>query len=612
MIAREWVPLLGGALWGIVSTGLTFAGAGQVPERGAVIGLLLYAAGFVPGVLVLRRLPVDNMATLAAGPPRVPLWRLFIPRFWLMMVIMITVGQTLRLFPVSPWLRAGFFLPSASALLCGSLAFLAQALRPGLSPPPSQLTRSYEKAAENPVETRRKDDQMITDATANPLDFERDLDPAELRELELYTQFARKRLEEREESIANLKTAWLAGHPVSRPPLMIPDFPPRLIGADMYDYYTSTVTHYKSYCAFLARFGQDNVSMYTITWEYDFLRQLGGELSRIRHKAPETTRYPISGPEDLKNLPELNYDALVAADSALIRYTHKKLGDLIGPGIYVSLDPFSEVCSLLRKPELLMIDVIDNPQYVHDMCQYMYEVEREVLKRLLDIAPLIVFAPGYTLMLSPNQFKEFALPYTEKLIADFPGVAWMMGSGGNATHLVEPLMRSTAPIPFIDSASDLKRAVELAKEYHKPITVLFPRSVLMRGEREEIRQKTRELLTAAKDVRFLYWPDAILGGDAPNPVIDLFIEAYRDYARYPLEKHLTVEEVTHRPTEGMPKAISPDDIIWESGGEEAFKKAVPFMFRKTVKREVEKMVAAKGITHITAEAFEQAKKEAGF
>jgi uroporphyrinogen-III decarboxylase len=447
----------------------------------------------------------------------------------------------------------------------------------------------------------------------NPLDFERDLDRTTLCELEVLTRMARTRLEEREISIGKLKTSWLAGEGVPRPPLMIPDYPPRLVGADMFDYCVSTVTHYRSYCAFLARFGQDNVSMHTITWEYDFLREIGGELVEIRHKSPETAKYPIQGPEDLDRLPDLDFDDLVRADAALVRHIHEQLGDLIGPGIYVSLDPFSQVCSLLRKPELLMMDVIDSPQFVHRMCQYMTGIEREVLRRLLNAAPLIFFSPGFTLMLSPAQFEEFALPYVEQLIADFPGVPWLMGSGGQATHLVEPLMKSTVPIPFIDAASDLARAVELAKQYHKPTTVLFPRSVLMRGDRDEIRRTTRELLSTAKDIPFLYWTEAILGGDVPNPSIDLFLEAYRDYACYPLQEHLQEAVGGATPVaEAQTEAIAVEELVWEADGEEAFKKAVPFMFRKQAKRELEKMIAAKGIRRITVEVFEQAKKEAGF
>ncbi len=447
----------------------------------------------------------------------------------------------------------------------------------------------------------------------NPLNFRRDLDSNVLHDLEIFTLMARKRLEERDINISELKKSWLEGKSVPKPPLMIPDYPPRLINAEMYDYFVNTVTHYKSYCAFLARFGQDNVAMYTITWEYELLKQLGGELSQIRHKAPETITYPIQGPEDMDHLPQLNFDALVSTDAALVRFTHEQLGDLIDPGIYVSLDPFSQVCSLLRKPETLMMDIMDDPSLVHRMCQYMTDIQTEILRRILEVAPLMIFSPGYTLMLSPAQFKEFALPYVEQLVNQFPGVPWMMGSGGNATHLIKPLMMSKVPIPFIDASSDLTSTVELSKEYKKPTTVLFPRSVLMHGNRDEIRNTTRKLLLTVKEIPFLYWTEAILGGDVPNPTIDLFIEAYRDYASYPLDKQLEQPEPFSNKHEKEEKVVlRVEDLVWDKDGEAAFNASVPFMFRKQAKRQLEKMVAVKGIRNITAEVFEQAKKEAGF
>ncbi|MEW6403807.1 MAG: uroporphyrinogen decarboxylase family protein [Chloroflexota bacterium] len=376
---------------------------------------------------------------------------------------------------------------------------------------------------------------------ANPRDWERDLGSAELRELELYTQWARRRLLERDVSIKDLKRAFFANESLPQPPLLIPDFPARLVGAELRDYYVNTVTHYKAYCAGLARFGQDLAFTYTATWEYRLVETLGGELADIQNKAPETTVYPIASSADLNRTPAIDYDDLVSGDLALKRYADKKLGDLMGPGMFVTLDPFSEVASLLRDPQNLMLDLIDNPAFVHDLCSYMFEIQRQILRRVLAVGPIVLFAPGYLLMLSPRQFQEFAFPYIEKLIAEFPGVPMIIGSGGKANRLIEPFMKSSIPVPFIDGASDLRLAVEKAKEYHKPLTVLFPRSVLMKGNRDEIRSTTRQLLGAAKGVPFYYWSEAILGGDVPNPAIDLFIEAYRDYARFPLGESLEQE-----------------------------------------------------------------------
>ena len=88
-------------------------------------------------------------------------------------------------------------------------------------------------------------------------------------------------------------------------------------------------------------------------------------------------------------------------------------------------------------------------------------------------------------MPSPLQFQEFALPYSERLVAEFPGIPMLVGSGGDATHLIAPLMKSSVPVPFLDAASDLEKAVEQAKAHNKPITVLFPRQVLMGRNRNE-------------------------------------------------------------------------------------------------------------------------------
>ncbi len=446
----------------------------------------------------------------------------------------------------------------------------------------------------------------------NPLDFERDLDPAELRELELYTQLARTRLLERDSSIADCKQAFFAGEKLDRPPLLIPDFPARLVGAEIREYYTNTVTHYKAYCAALARFGCDYAFTYTAIWEYRLVETLGGKVAMLPDKAPETLTHPFSTIKDLNDTPVLNFDDLVAEDLALKRYTDKMIGDLIFPGQFVTLDPFSEVCSLLRDPQCLMMDVITNPRFVHALCEYMIDIQIKILKRVLCVGlPSALFMPGYTLMISPQQFEEFALPYIERLVAEFPGIPIMLGSGGDATHLIEPLMKSSVPIIFIDGASNLSVAVENAQKYHKPFTVLFPRSVLVRGNRDEIRATTRQLLDTVKKVPFYYWTEAILGGDVPNSTIDLFIEAYRDYACYPLEQDLNYESSEYLSPTYEAESMVSTELVWEPDGENALK-SVPFMFRKAARRKVEKVAASEGIRSITAEVFERIKRQAGY
>jgi hypothetical protein len=128
--AARWAPWVGCALWTAVSGGLTVAGARQIPAGGAPLALALYAAGLLPGTVALRRLAGENRRMLASAPSEIPIWKAFVTRFWLMMFVMMIVGQALRLLPVHPWIRVAFYLPSASALLVGALAFLMQAISP--------------------------------------------------------------------------------------------------------------------------------------------------------------------------------------------------------------------------------------------------------------------------------------------------------------------------------------------------------------------------------------------------------------------------------------------------------------------------------------------------
>src|SRR6266496_3033110 len=451
---------------------------------------------------------------------------------------------------------------------------------------------------------------MTTVLHTNPTDFALNLNRELKEELAVYTQFARQRLLERETSIAEQKMAFFHGEKTVQAPLLIADFPARLIDVSLRDYYLDTVKHYQAYCAALARFGEDYVFTYTATWEYRLVEALGGQLTFLPDKAPETSVHPFNCLADLEQAPAVNLAELLSSDLALKRYVDQQLGDLIGPGTFVVLDPFSTVCSLLRAPQQLMMDVVQNPAFVHALCTYAYEMIRDVMRLVLAAGPTIFFMPGYLLMISARHFETFARPYIDRLVADFPGVPIMLGSGGDATHLIEPLMRSQVPVVFIDAASNLERAVQKAREYQKPITVLFPRSVLMRNQKIEIFDTTRRLFRTVQDVPFYYWTEAILGGDIPNQAIDYFVQAYRDLSDLSLDA-ASVEQLVPVISQG-PETIDSGCVNWETDAEEALNKSVPFMFRKMVRRELQKNAAAEGISVINREMFERMKKQAGY
>ncbi len=451
---------------------------------------------------------------------------------------------------------------------------------------------------------------MSQNKSLNPINFEKDLNHEQLLELDIYTQIARNRLMEREISIAELKRKFLVGEQMDMPPLLISDFPNRLIGETLCDYHTNTVTHYKAYCAALARFGEDIGMTYTFTWEYKFVEFLGGRVSYIPDKAPITEIHPFKSEKDLETAPGVDIDSLIAEDLALKGFADKKLGDLLGPGTFISKDPFSQVASLLHNPQNLFMNMIDKPQFIHALCIYMYEIEREIFKQVVKMGHNIFFLPGYTLMLSPEQFNKFALPYVEKLLADFPETSMMIGSAGNATHLIEPLMKSSIQLPFFDGPSDLDIIVEKSKQYKKPFTILFPRTVLMKGDRNEIESTTKRLLMTAKNSPFYYSTDAILGGDVPNKSIDLFVEAYHEYAHYPFEMYAN-RKVDEEQPQIDKEEIKPEDVTWDESGEKALK-TVPLVFRKTAKSEMEKLVAARGIKVITEKVFLEIKKQMGY
>ncbi len=152
-------PFLAIGLWGLVSSFLALAAIRELSnwdEISISLCIALYSAGIIPGWLGIRRLALQNLDILIGGPPAVSIYRLFIPRFWIVMIGMALAGQLLRFFPVLFWPRIGFYLISSSTLLCGVITL---AVRVNSVPnskraqqvTPTDMLRSHSAFARGPL-----------------------------------------------------------------------------------------------------------------------------------------------------------------------------------------------------------------------------------------------------------------------------------------------------------------------------------------------------------------------------------------------------------------------------------------------------------------------------
>ncbi|MDD4889533.1 MAG: uroporphyrinogen decarboxylase family protein [Phycisphaerae bacterium] len=117
------------------------------------------------------------------------------------------------------------------------------------------------------------------------------------------------------------------------------------------------------------------------------------------------------------------------------------IGD-VNPAFLGSDGPFTAACAV-RPPDLVMIDMMDDPAYVHRLMGTITDalITRTRAMRRHYGQPLVAKSAGLAddacMMLSPRMYREFVLPYHRRMLTELADVAAIKatGKGGIGVHL---------------------------------------------------------------------------------------------------------------------------------------------------------------------------------
>lgn len=146
-VSRETHLKLAFFLWGLVGTGLLIAGGiflfgGRTmseldPSRGAPgtaegIGLVIaLIIGFAKGNFVLPKIAKKNIDRIEQLPERSPFYMTFSVKSWMLILVMILIGRTIRFLGAPRLLIGVIYVAVGFALALGSRSYLvAPSVRP--------------------------------------------------------------------------------------------------------------------------------------------------------------------------------------------------------------------------------------------------------------------------------------------------------------------------------------------------------------------------------------------------------------------------------------------------------------------------------------------------
>jgi len=204
------------------------------------------------------------------------------------------------------------------------------------------------------------------------------------------------------------------------------------------------------------------------------------------------------------------------------------------------------VAMLLRNPELLCLDTIDDPEFVHALMRFTTEFAKRFGEAVLTTKIGLSYSDptASCSLIGPDTYREFVKPYHKELVEYFKAkkVGTTVHICGTTHQIHEDLM----DVGFVAITIDLDQQSDPAlkvDQLDKLITLGNQRGVVAignvdvtifeRATQAEIEAEVRRCIaTAGRRSRFVLSTSCELPPRSDPDCVRWFMEAARDYGRY--------------------------------------------------------------------------------
>jgi uroporphyrinogen decarboxylase len=199
--------------------------------------------------------------------------------------------------------------------------------------------------------------------------------------------------------------------------------------------------------------------------------------------------------------------------------------------------PFSLACEIRGMSNFLMDLALDEkPEQIHKLLDFCRRVSlRYALAQVEQGAHCtsIGDSPSGPDLISPRYYRQYAYPYVKQLVADLKaeGVRLAYHICGNATPIIEDMVRTGATIIEIDQRADMRTCKQAAHGKTTLLGPIDPSDVMANGTPELVTEKCLEALEIlAPGGGFILGPGCALPATTPDENIDALIEAAKKSA----------------------------------------------------------------------------------
>jgi MtaA/CmuA family methyltransferase len=256
---------------------------------------------------------------------------------------------------------------------------------------------------------------------------------------------------------------------------------------------------------------------------------LGGEMVFPEDQPPHLARPLVQGPADLARLGRPDPTAGRMGDRVRgTRAIVQAIGEEALVLGWVDL-PFAEACSLCGVQNL-MIMLYEDPGFVHAVLEFLTPLVIDFALAQVQAggAPMVGAGDAAASLISPAQYREFALPYEQRVSAALheAGALWKLHICGNTTNLLPDLVAADADLYNVDHLVPFAQACEVYGSAQKCFKGnLDPVSDLLTATPDQCRARARECVEQARGLPYMLSPGCEVPADTPDEVMHAFCDA---------------------------------------------------------------------------------------
>lgn len=252
----------------------------------------------------------------------------------------------------------------------------------------------------------------------------------------------------------------------------------------------------------------------------------GCELSWKYKDSQPSVKVPIiKDPADISALqvPDPSRDGRMPVVTESVRLLKERTEEYQIPVIGALIGPLM-VAAQVRGVEEFMVEIIKAPDRCHELLEKATDLAVEFGKELVENGAdviAIVDATSSGSLLSPDQYREFSLPYAKRIVGEV-GAPTVLHICGNAVRQLKLMEATGANCISLDSLVD----VSVAKDILSPETAVLGNpdvnGNLLWGEPEDVEEEVRTIIEKGADI---LGTSCGIGPDTPTENLKALVRA---------------------------------------------------------------------------------------